>query len=105
MLGKNSSYTGEIKLSGEAVINSEIKGTIIMQDNSLLTVEREASIEGDIYCKDIEVFGKIRGSINASGSLTVRSCAQVAGKIQAKNLSVYPGAIINVEGHADHSAS
>lgn len=101
LMGKYCEYEGDIKIKGEAIINCKIKGSITVTDNSKITIERDAQIEGNIYCQDIEVFGTINGSINSQGSLTVRSNAKVYGNIHAQQLSIYPGAILNIEGHAE----
>ena len=54
--------------------------------------------------KDIEVFGVVNGSINSAGSLIIRSSAKVYGNIHAQNMSIYPGAILNIEGHAEDAS-
>ncbi|MCO4752862.1 MAG: polymer-forming cytoskeletal protein [Bacteriovoracaceae bacterium] len=100
MLGKGSEYEGDLRLSGDTVVNCKILGTLTILDGSKLTIEREAMIEGSIYCKDVEIFGEVSGSISAAGSMVVRSSGKVSGNIEAKNLSVYPGALLNIEGRA-----
>ena len=42
----------------------------------------------------------MKGSITAAGSMTVRASGKVSGTINAQNLSVYPGALLNIEGKA-----
>lgn len=101
VLGQGCEYEGDIKLKGDSIIDCKITGSITMLDDSKLIIERDAYIEGTIYCKDIEVFGELNGTVNASGSLTVRSSGKVSGKISAANLSVYPGAVLNIEGRAE----
>ncbi len=100
LLGKNSEYEGDLRISGDTVVNCKVIGTLTILDGAKLTLERDASIEGSIYCKDIEIFGEVKGSITAAGSMTVRASGKVSGIINAQNLSVYPGAILNIEGKA-----
>ena len=100
LIGKDCEYTGDIKTKGDAIFNGKLKGSITVMDDSKIVIERDAFIEGNIYCKDIEVFGTIEGAINSTGSLTVRSNAKVFGNIHASKMSIYPGAIVNIEGHA-----
>ncbi len=101
ILGKDCEYEGDLRLRGDAIVDSKVIGSIVMLDEGKLVVERDASIEGSIYCQDIEVFGNIEGSISATGSLTVRSSGRVSGKVSSANLSVYPGAVLNIEGSAE----
>lgn len=99
VIGKGCEVLGDLKFTGDTLITCNIKGTITVVDAAKLTLERGSSIEGDVYCHDIEVFGSLKGSIKSSGKLTVRSSAEISGNIQAKEISIYPGAILNVEGH------
>ncbi len=99
ILGEHSQLEGDLKFEGDTLINCHVKGTITIIDQGKLTLERSAKVEGEIYCHDIEVFGEFRGTLNSSGVLTVRSSGVLSGRINAQNMSVYPGAQINMEGH------
>lgn len=100
-IGKNCVLEGKFKFHGDTILNCHIAGTINMTDNAKLTLERLSNIEGEIYCHDLEVFGVINGTINASGKLIVRSSASISGFINAAQLSIYPGAEINMEAHTE----
>lgn len=99
IVGRKCDIQGDLKFTGDTLLTCNIKGTITVLDHSKITLERDSFIEGDIYCHDIEVFGSFKGSIRASGKLTVRSSAILSGSIEAKGISIYPGAILNVEGN------
>lgn len=103
ILGKECEYEGDIRLKGDAMVNCRVLGSIAMVDDSKLVIERDAYIEGNIYCKDIEIFGEVNGTLNASGSMVVRSSGKVSGKVSAASMSVYPGAILNIEGSAENT--
>lgn len=102
LLGKQSQFEGEFKFKGDTILNCELKGLVNVSEGKLI-IERTAQINGQLFCDDVEIFGNFTGSINASGTLTVRSSANVSGKIAAKKLSIYPGAIINFEGHTEEN--
>ena len=105
-VGLHTNLEGELKFSGDTIIHGKVKGTIIMQDKGNLILERTAQFEGTIFCQNIEVFGEIKGTVKASGTLSIRSSASVSGNIQAGKLVVYPGAVLNVESHTqDQEAS
>ena len=101
LLGKKTKMTGDLSLEGDTVLAGRLVGTITVKDQGKLTIEQTALIEGEIYCNDLEIFGSFAGSINASGTLTIRSSAHVVGKINASKMSIYPGAILNMEGSAE----
>lgn len=105
VIGKDSALEGDLIFKGDTIVNGKLKGTITVLDNGKVTLERESVTEGQLYCHDIEVLGEFSGSINASGNLIVRSSGKLSGKIQAKNISIYPGAEVNMEGETQASPS
>lgn len=106
LLGKNSELEGDFKFSGDILINCHVKGNMTVTDGGKITLERNAVFEGNLFCHNVEVFGEIKGSVDASGTMVIRSSASVSGTIHAKNISIFPGAQINMEGHtADDQTS
>jgi len=101
VLGTKNIIEGDLKFHGDTIIHCKVTGTISMVDDAKLIIERPAQFDGIIYCKDVEVFGEIKGTIKASGTVTIRSSANLSGNIQANKLSVYPGAVLNIEGHTE----
>ena len=101
LIGQNSLIDGDLQFSGETILNCNLKGKITMLNSDKLTLERNASFEGNIYCHDIEVFGNIKGTVHASGTMSIRSSANISGNIQANQMSIFPGAILNIEGHTE----
>jgi cytoskeletal protein CcmA (bactofilin family) len=104
VIGHNSELEGEFKFHGDTLLNCNLKGEITMLDQGKLTLERNSIFSGNIYCEDIEIFGEVVGSINASGTLSVRSSANVSGIINAKSINIYPGATLNIEGHTSEDS-
>ena len=99
LLGRNCILEGDFIFTGDTIIGSQVKGQITIKDEGRLTLERNSQVEGTIVAHDVEVFGSFKGTIKASGTLTVRSSAEISGNIEASKLSVYPGAVLNIEGH------
>jgi cytoskeletal protein CcmA (bactofilin family) len=97
-LGRNNFIKGEFKLTGDTIINSQLEGNLEMAGKGKLTLDRESSFTGNIFCHDLELFGELNGSIVASGSVIIRASAVLSGKIHAKSMKIYPGAIVNIEG-------
>ena len=101
LLGRKSQLRGEFVFYGETYINCEVDGQITMGDEGKLILERDYVIVGDIFCQDVEIFGQFSGTINAEGTLVARSSAKISGTIKAKQISIYPGAEVNFEGHTE----
>ena len=99
VIGKDCDLEGDLVFAGDTLVNSRIKGNLTIKDEGKLTLERGSFLDGNIYCHDAEIFGEVKGSINAAGTLSIKSGASVSGTLKAKKLSIFPGATINIEGH------
>jgi len=100
-LGENCLITGNLKLSGQTMISSSIDGDIMIEDKSNLQIERSGFVKGSIYCHNLSIYGKVQGIIESTGKITIHSTAKVEGKITAECLKIYPGALVNIEGHSE----
>lgn len=66
--------------------NSTINGDInILYDGF---INKNSKIEGNIDCRNIEIYGNIKGNIKAEDSVILRGSANVAGDIICRNLVV-----------------
>lgn len=105
VIGSEANLEGELRFSGDVLVNGSIKGTITVENGAKLTLERTGNIEGFVYCGEFEVFGKVQGTIDSSENLVVRAGANVSGIINAKTISISPGATVNMDGHTQEEAS
>jgi len=101
-LGRGLKLKGEFHLSGIVKIASEIEGTLYIQSPGKITIERNGQITGTIYCHDLEIFGLFEGTIEAEGQVILQPSAQVSGKINTQNITIYPGAIVNIDGNTEN---
>lgn len=98
-IGKKSKIIGDLILDGPTHISSTIEGNLEVHPDHKLSIEPAGLVTGKIKAGDIDVYGQVEGDINASGTLRIFPCANVSGKISAKNLIIKPGAIVNMTGH------
>lgn len=101
-IGKQTSLEGEFNFFGTTHIAGSIKGTIKVISNHELVVTHTGKIEGDVFCQDLNVYGTINGNITSKKTVKIFPTACVTGQIGAKNLCIYPGARINVEGNTEN---
>ncbi|MES2529190.1 MAG: polymer-forming cytoskeletal protein [Bdellovibrionota bacterium] len=97
VLGSRSKVTGDVILSGDAIITSEIHGSIEVQGQGKLVLERGSFVKGRIKAIDLEIFGTVEGEIECAGLVSVRSSARITGTLKSGRLVVYPGAIIETD--------
>lgn len=96
VLGANSQISGDLVLSGDAIVNSHVEGSIIVKDNGKLILERGSYVKGKIKAIDLDIFGTVEGEIECTGLLSIRSSAQVQGEIKSGRLVIYPGAVVEM---------
>lgn len=96
VLGAKSQINGDLVLSGDAIVNSHVEGSIIVKDNGKLILERGSYVKGKITAIDLDIFGTVEGEIECSGLLSIRSSAQVQGEIKSGRLVIYPGAVVEM---------
>ncbi|MCK5884208.1 MAG: polymer-forming cytoskeletal protein [Bacteriovoracaceae bacterium] len=96
--GIGSEISGTFKLVGPTHIAGPVDGTVEMLKGAELHITHTGSFIGKIICKDIEIYGKVSGEIDSSGKVKIFPTALIEGKIKAKDLVIYPGAKVNIEG-------
>jgi cytoskeletal protein CcmA (bactofilin family) len=101
--GKGSRLKGNFSLSGSTHISSFIEGEIIMENEADLLIEKNGTIKGKVHCHNIEIYGSYEGIVKATGKVTLFPSAHVQGRVEAKELRIFPGAILNIDGHTDTS--
>ncbi|MEC8624278.1 MAG: polymer-forming cytoskeletal protein [Bdellovibrionota bacterium] len=99
--GRGSKLNGRFHLSGSTHVSSLIEGEIIMENNADLIIEKNGAITGEVTCNNIEIYGNYEGTIRASGKVTLYPSAEVKGRVEAMELRIYPGAVLNMDGHTD----
>lgn len=100
VIGGKSSITGDLVLSGDSIINSQVNGSIHIQDKGKLILERGSFVKGKIKAIDLEIFGTVEGEIECSGLVSIRSSAQVQGQIKSGRLVIYPGAVVEMQAQS-----
>ena len=73
------------------------------KSSKTLVIDKDSEFIGDISCVNIEIHGKLQGTILSTGTVTFFPCAQFSGTIKAQDIKIYPGAEIEMKpSKADH---
>lgn len=99
LIGAECSLKGTFHFKGATHICGSLEGEVHIKDESILTLEPEAKIEGKVFSGDLKLYGTVKGEVYSSGVVEVFPSAKVDGLINSKNLIVHPGAILNFDGH------
>jgi cytoskeletal protein CcmA (bactofilin family) len=81
---------GDIKTEG----NIRIDGTLIgsLHAKGKLVVGASGKVEGEIFCNNADISGKIKAKITVTELLSLKSTANLTGEITTNKLAIEPGA-------------
>jgi cytoskeletal protein CcmA (bactofilin family) len=90
LLAQGTSIVGDVKSNGDFRIDGTLKGTLSVKGK--LVVGPSGHIEGQIECQNADVSGEIKGKINVSELLMLRSNAKINGDIFTGKIAIEPDA-------------
>ncbi|SET69443.1 protein CcmA, bactofilin family [Natronincola peptidivorans] len=86
IIGKNTSFEGQLKGDGTIRIDGEVRGEVSIKGDVYLG--ETAVIAGNIYAVNIIAAGKVDGNITASEQLRITSTGRILGDVKAKTFIV-----------------
>lgn len=86
LIGKNTSFQGELNAEGTIRIDGEIKGEVSVKGDAY--IGEAGSIIGNIHANNVIVSGKIEGNVYTSEQLRITSTGKVLGDIKVKSFIV-----------------
>lgn len=90
-IGKSLIIKGEVTGSESLFIDGKVEGAINLPGNRV-TVGRNGQVSANITAREIIVLGKVRGNVNASDRLDIRSEGSLTGDVTAQRISIEDGA-------------
>jgi cytoskeletal protein CcmA (bactofilin family) len=93
LVGPSTKINGDITSEGDFRIDGTVDGNI--KTSGRLIVGKDGEISGIVTCANADVEGRISGTLNCSGTLSLKSSAVIDGEVFIEKLSVEPGATFN----------
>ena len=90
-IGKSLFVKGEVSGSESLYIDGKVEGTINLPGNRV-TVGRNGQVAANILAREVVVLGKVRGNVNASDRVDIRSEGSLTGDVSAARISIEDGA-------------
>jgi cytoskeletal protein CcmA (bactofilin family) len=90
-IGKSLQIKGEVIGSESLYIDGKVEGVINLAD-SRVTVGREAQVLADITAREVVVLGTVRGNVNASNRVDIRSEGSLTGDVTTGRITIDDGA-------------
>ncbi|MFD2542871.1 polymer-forming cytoskeletal protein [Lacinutrix gracilariae] len=94
IIAKGTKIVGDLISEGDLRIDGIVEGNI--QTPGKVVVGKSGVINGTLSGSDAYFQGKFSGSLNLSGTLTLKSSAHIEGEVVLGKLEVEPGATFNV---------
>ena len=91
IIGEQISIEGTIRGKGDLVIEGTVKGSIEVAGHHL-TIGTKGQVESEIHADNVTISGKLKGNVNAKGTVEITRNADFEGEIKASSLSVQDGA-------------
>ena len=91
LIAPGTTITGDVVSDGDIRIEGSINGNINTKGKVVVGVT--GKVNGEIFCKNFDLSGKIEGKVNAEKLLSLKSTANILGDINAGKLAVEPGAV------------
>jgi cytoskeletal protein CcmA (bactofilin family) len=90
-IGKSLVVKGEVTGSESLYIDGKVEGAITLPGNHV-TIGRNGQVAANITAREIVVLGKVRGNVNASDRVDIRSEGSLTGDVTAQRISIEDGA-------------
>ena len=96
VIGSGTSFKGTDIKAEDIEIYGRIEANI---KSNVVYVGTAAEVFGSVICNQIEIHGKINGSIDVNGKANVKNAAQVIGSIRYQLISIEEGATVYADLH------
>jgi cytoskeletal protein CcmA (bactofilin family) len=91
IIGKGTKIVGDINSAGDVRIDGLLTGNIIVSGK--LVLGPTGKVEGNISSVNAELEGEVKGIVNITETLSLKSTAKVNGDIVTSKLMIEPGAL------------
>lgn len=92
-INDGTNIKGDISSNGYFRIDGTIEGTLTTP--SKVVIGKTGVIIGTLSCKNADIEGKVKGILDITGTLSLKSTAHIEGDVITGKLAVEPGATFN----------
>ena len=90
LIGNGTTFKGDIESNGDIRVDGRLIGSV--KSNGKISVGQTGVIEGDLNCKQAEIAGVVKGTINTEELTAVKSTSKVEVDLNTKQLLIEVGA-------------
>ncbi len=90
IIGNGTIIKGEIESNGDIRIDGKVLG--ILKSTGKIVLGQNGIIEGDIFCKQADLSGQVKGKLIVDELTSMKSTAHFEGELSTKQLYIEIGA-------------
>ena len=91
LIGGGTKITGDITSAGDVRIDGHLTGNIVIAGKFVLGAN--GMVEGNITSANADLSGEVKGKVNVTEVLSLKSTARINGDIITGKLAIEPGAL------------
>lgn len=91
LIGGGTKIIGDITSAGDVRIDGHLVGNIVISGKFVLGAT--GVVEGNISSVNADLSGEVKGVVNVSEMLSLKSTAKINGDIETSKLMIEPGAL------------
>jgi cytoskeletal protein CcmA (bactofilin family) len=103
-IGASLEIKGRITAEEDLQIDGKVEGPVSVRGHRL-TVGRSGQLNSEVSARELVVFGKITGNVNANDRVEIKKDGAVIGDIQTTRISIEDGAIFKGRIEIDRPGS
>src|SRR5713226_4108898 len=103
-IGASLEIKGRITAEEDLQIDGKVEGPVSVRGHRL-TVGRSGQVNAEVSARELVVFGKVTGNINANDRVEIKKDGAVIGDIQTTRISIEDGAIFKGRIEIDRPGS
>lgn len=85
-----TTFKGDISSNGDFRIDGSLKGSLTSKGK--LVVGPTGNIEGEVRCRNAEIFGKVKAKLFVDELLSLRTSADISGEVVYNKIAIEAGA-------------
>ncbi len=90
LIGNGTTIKGDIDAQGDIRIDGKIIGTVTSAGK--VVIGQQGAVEGTIKCKNADISGNVRGTINVEELTSMKATSHIEGELYTKQLYIEIGA-------------
>ena len=103
-IGASLEIKGRISAEEDLQIDGKVEGPVSVRGHRL-TVGRSGQLSAEVSARELVVFGKVTGNVNATDRVEIKKDGAVIGDIQTTRISIEDGAIFKGRIEIDRPGS